>query len=102
MRGPVRRAGSRRPTGLLTEVGRRSLLGERDAPQGEDFIPPPFEDGGFRGNDLRGPRVVDADFFRVEECEIARVAHFAGAHKWVEDGIRHHVVRSPARGARVP
>ena len=63
---PARRAGSRRPIGHLANIGRESSLDERDAPEGGDFVSPPFEDGRLGGRDLRRSRVVDLHLFLVE------------------------------------
>ena len=61
---PVCRAGSRRPIGHRANIGRESSLDKRDAPEGGDFVSPPFEDSGLGGRDLRRSRVVDLHLLR--------------------------------------
>ena len=63
---PVRRAGSRRPIGHLANIGRGSSLDERDAPEGGDFVSPPFEDWGLGCRDLRRSCVVDSHLLLAE------------------------------------
>ena len=76
---PARRVSSRRPNGFLAIIGSKSLLDERDAPEGGDRVSPPFEDGRLGGDNLRRIFVVDTYLLSVEHSEITGVANFACA-----------------------
>ena len=88
------RAGSWRPIGNLANIGRESLLNDRGAPEGRDFVSPPFEDERLGDRDLRCSRVVDPDLLLIKHKKLSCVAYLAGAHERVEGGVRHHVVCS--------